>query len=309
MAYNICLWALALAVLLPSNVYCQKPTVNELLGLPPPFNLDDWDKTAVSLDPPAPPAAAPAPAPALPPDCSPAPPNGVLTCATPSPSDATINQVKAVLRASAYNVSNFQPTTINVFWHIITSNVSNLGDVSQSVLDTQLAVFNAEFNRIGFFFRTAGVDRTVNRTWYTNMVSTIPPGTSELPNKDFREWEMKRALHKGGLADLNIYTLRLKLASGATTFPWEATDEPALDGIMLRHDMLKGNPNMIPNYEYGFAPVHEVCSMQPDYEYVSCPAKLCCICPIHCVLVASLPAPCACHASCRVLCASPAAAV
>ena len=60
----------------------------------------------------------------------------------------------------------------------------------------QLQVLNDGFNNSGLLFNLTDIDRTVNADWFTN----VAPDTAQ-------QDDMKSALHKGGRADLNIYTV------------------------------------------------------------------------------------------------------
>ena len=60
----------------------------------------------------------------------------------------------------------------------------------------QMQVLNSDFANSGLSFTLAGVDRTVNGDWFNNAAPNSPQQNA-----------MKAALHKGGRADLNIYSV------------------------------------------------------------------------------------------------------
>ena len=65
-----------------------------------------------------------------------------------------------------------------------------------SVIDAQMEVLNNNFAKTGFSFDVVNVDRTVNADWFNDAV----PDSAQ-------QNDMKSALHQGGPAALNIYTV------------------------------------------------------------------------------------------------------
>lgn len=85
---------------------------------------------------------------------------------------------------------------IPVYFHVIRS-ATGAGDVSDAVIDRQIAVLNRGFSGSGVSFALAAVTRTNNAAWYT-----VTPGTSA-------ETQMKNALRRGGKGDLNFYSANI----------------------------------------------------------------------------------------------------
>ncbi|MDQ3802999.1 MAG: zinc metalloprotease [Acidobacteriota bacterium] len=154
--------------------------------------------------------------------------------------------------------------TINVYFHVIQSNgtagVSGTGFVPSSWLANQITIMNNAYAGLGpnqsgglvsgigantpFRFVSAGVDYTVNSTWYN-----AGPGTAA-------EAQMKNALHQGTADDLNFYTNSGGGYLGWATFPWEYAGAPSQDGIVCYWASLPGS-SYTP-YNLGDTATHEV---------------------------------------------------
>jgi hypothetical protein len=151
--------------------------------------------------------------------------------------------------------------TINVYFHIIQRNgtpgVSGTGFVPVSALDEQINVLNDAYAGQGpggagantpFRFARAGVDYTVNSTWYN-----AGPGTAA-------EQQMKNTLRVGGAETLNFYTNGGAGYLGWATFPSSYASRPKSDGVVCLYTTLKGvkpAPNTDP-YDEGDTATHEV---------------------------------------------------
>lgn len=144
-------------------------------------------------------------------------------------------------RKGGGNLSAFAATTIDVYFHVITSGTT--GAVSDAEIANQLSVLNNAYAGTGFSFRLAGTDRTNNSSWY-NLVS----GSSA-------ERAMKTALRKGTMDDLNIYTANLQDdLLGWATFPRSSYD--VMDGVVLLDESLPGGTAA--PYNLGDTATHEV---------------------------------------------------
>ena len=101
-----------------------------------------------------------------------------------------------------------------MYFHVITDGTN--GKVTPSQIAEQIKVLNNAYPTSGFSFTLAGTDTTVNSRWYTNLRS----GSKA-------EKDMKTALRKGDMGDLNIYTANLGGSLlGWATFP-KASRRPA----------------------------------------------------------------------------------
>ena len=118
-------------------------------------------------------------------------------------------------------------TYVNVYVHVIMSS-SGLGDISDSVIQSQLDVLNQDFNIIKFQFVIRSIDRTLNDEWYT-----MGYGSSAESNA-------KNALHYGTAADLNVYFANSPKFLGWATFPADYLGNPTNDGIVVLSATLPG---------------------------------------------------------------------
>jgi hypothetical protein len=136
----------------------------------------------------------------------------------------------------------FATATIPVYFHVITDGTN--GKVTSSQINQQITVLNNAYASSGFAFSLAGTDTTVNSRWYTGLKS----GSKA-------EKDMKKALRKGDMGDLNIYTARLGGSLlGWATFPKTAYD--TYDGVVVLDQSLPGG-NAAP-YNLGDTATHEV---------------------------------------------------
>ncbi|KAF8645138.1 hypothetical protein AX16_007966 [Volvariella volvacea WC 439] len=146
-----------------------------------------------------------------------------------------------------------QPTnvTFNVYWHIISANNTREGGfIPNSQINAQIDVLNDSFGSTGLGWNLAQVTRTTNATWF------------EEAGPDSRlEQDMKSTLRQGGPADLNVYSVGFRRGTGEgllgyATFPWDYSNAPTLDGVVLVYSSLPGGDAT--NYNQGKTLVHEV---------------------------------------------------
>jgi hypothetical protein len=140
--------------------------------------------------------------------------------------------------------------TIDVYAHVLRSQSG--GGVPERRIERQVDVLNHAFAgdessgaaSSPFRFRLADVDITVNGEW-----SRMDEGT-------VAETRAKRALHRGGATDLNLYIGRNRSGSlGWGTQPTRLNSAPMLDGVVIaRHTMPGGSAG---HYSAGDAAVHE----------------------------------------------------
>jgi hypothetical protein len=144
--------------------------------------------------------------------------------------------------------------TIKVYFHVIqqsgTAGSSGMGFVPMSVINAQINVLNQSYGggtggaNTAFRFVIAGVDYTVNSTWFG-----AGPGSSD-------EALMKNALRKGTADDLNFYTSDGGGYLGWATFPSSYSSKPKDDGVVCFYGALPGGN--FPPYNLGDTGTHEV---------------------------------------------------
>ena len=118
-------------------------------------------------------------------------------------------------------------TYVNVYVHVIMSS-SGLGNISDSMIQSQLDVLNQDFNILKFQFVLRSIDRTLNDQWYT-----MGYGSDA-------ERNAKSALHYGTAADLNVYFANIGGYLGWATFPADYLGNPTNDGVVVLSATLPG---------------------------------------------------------------------
>lgn len=171
-----------------------------------------------------------------------------LKCATVEPDETTKVQIELEILKAPANPQD--GAVINVYFHVITSSTGQ-GALSTQAINNQIAVLNQAFGgqtggvNTGYSFNLVAVDTTANNTWYT-----AGPNTSA-------ETQMKTALHRGGAADLNIYSNNMGGGLlGWATFPWSYASAPTKDGVVILYSSLPGGTAA--PYNMGDTATHEV---------------------------------------------------
>lgn len=144
---------------------------------------------------------------------------------------------------------------IPVFFHILTNEARNEGDISDADVQRQIDVLNVAYAGNGpggtgsptpFRFVLRGIDRTANDAWFNMAYSPVP---NEV------EKQAKRTLNKGGNSALNFYTARLADRTlGWARWPWDIA--AGVDGVVVRYSTLPGGTT--PSYNEGDTATHEV---------------------------------------------------
>jgi len=172
-------------------------------------------------------------------------------CGTKQPGDDEIAQIEAGVKKGQKGKTS---SVIDVWVHVINKGAGFAnGDLSDTMIREQIRVLNDSYNgrsggvNTGFGFNLAGITRTTNATWFTQMVSNLSV-----------ELEAKRALRRGGNGTLNIYTVDGGPYLGFAYFPSILTDPTyaILDGVVLDWRSLPGGTFAI--YSEGDTAPHEV---------------------------------------------------
>jgi hypothetical protein len=172
-------------------------------------------------------------------------------CGTRQPSLEEVDQIELKI-ARARKVKT--EVTIPVWVHVINkgSGFAN-GDLPEDMIRQQIRVLDDSYSGrtggagSGFGFQLAGITRTTNATWFSQMAL------------DFEvELEAKRALKRGGPETLNIYTIDGGPYLGFAYYPNIVTNATysVLDGVVLDWRSLPGGTFAI--YSEGDTAPHEV---------------------------------------------------
>ncbi len=145
---------------------------------------------------------------------------------------------------------------IAVHVHVVRSDASR--GPSKKRVRRQLAVLDdayaagqsAESAATRFSFRLASFERVLNNRWHR----------AAMGSKEDRQ--MRRSLHRGDAADLNLYLLsptdptRQNVVLGWSSSPWQVDGDVRLDGVTAHQESLPGGSLM--SYDRGDTVVHEV---------------------------------------------------
>jgi hypothetical protein len=172
--------------------------------------------------------------------------NSGLRCGVnPSTEDVKDAEKDFKARLAALDGITPQARNVPVYFHIIGSTTKPTGGVTSTMISNQMTVLNNAYASAGVTFTLAGVDTTVNNTWYT-----MSPGTSA-------QTACKKALRKGGKGDLNLYTCNLGQGLlGYATFPSSYAGNPKDDGVVVLYSSLPGGTAA--PYNLGDTATHEV---------------------------------------------------
>ncbi len=192
-------------------------------------------------------------------------------CGTKQPGAEEIEQIEAGIAKGKKGKTS---AIIDVWVHVINQGAGFAnGNLSDTAIREQIRVMNDSFNgrtggaNTGFGFNLAGITRTTNATWFTQLVTNLSV-----------ELEAKQALRRGGNGTLNIYTVDGGPYLGFAYFPsiLSYPQYAILDGVVLDWRSLPGGTFAI--YSEGDTATHEVghwlalyhtfdgkCSIKNDY--------------------------------------------
>ncbi|KAF8876727.1 metalloprotease [Infundibulicybe gibba] len=123
--------------------------------------------------------------------------------------------------------------TVSVFFHVISKdNTTGGGNVPDSQLTAQISVMNAAYASSGVQWTIAGIIRTVNPDWFSNVGPDSP-----------QQMLMKNTLRQGDEKVLNVYTVGFNSGAGLlgySTFPIDYADAPNDDGVVILFSTLPG---------------------------------------------------------------------
>jgi len=132
-----------------------------------------------------------------------------------------------------------------VYWHVINNGTSaSAGNISDSMITSQINVLNAAYASTGWQFQLVSTDRTTNSSWYTCSGGTC-------------ETQMKNALRIGTADDLNVYSNNMGGGLlGWATFPSSYASQPKMDGVVILFSSVPGGTAA--PYNLGDTATHEI---------------------------------------------------
>jgi hypothetical protein len=133
---------------------------------------------------------------------------------------------------------------IPVYFHSISKNQkAKDGYIDEKQVHDQMDELNRAYAPMNIQFVLLGFDRTVNAKWFEANYG--------------EDDQMKKNLHQGDAATLNIYTSApTDGALGWATFPWEVKKSPRIDGVVIHFGSLPGGH--LKEFNMGRTLVHEV---------------------------------------------------
>jgi hypothetical protein len=161
-------------------------------------------------------------------------------------------QVHENLPASAQGEAGSDFTaTVPVWFHVVTDG--SIGNLTRSQIAAQMRVLNVTYAggeggaNSGFTFELAGVTRTDNAKWFY-----AGPGG--------KEYDMKRALHRGGPETLNLYSTTAGAYLGWAYLPSivDSQSQAYLDGIVIDWESMPGTSDRYEDrFDLGETATHE----------------------------------------------------
>ncbi|KAG6848068.1 hypothetical protein H0H93_003671 [Arthromyces matolae] len=118
-----------------------------------------------------------------------------------------------------------------------------------TVIQEQIKVLNTGYKNLNIRWTLAGTTHQENSDWWKNVAQ-----------HNLKELAMKKTLRQGGVADLNVYTVRLKPKDhGFATFPIEygtVSNGKILDGVVINFGTVPGGS--VSGANKGHTLIHEV---------------------------------------------------
>lgn len=135
---------------------------------------------------------------------------------------------------------------LKVYFHVINKGDKPVedGNVHEAQIKEQMKVLNDKFAATHFRFELAGIDRKQNADWYA------------MHHPSPQESEAMQALGVKQKDVLNVYTANPPGAFAWGIYPWDFSDSPYRDGVVIRFATLPGG--FADYYDKGMTLVHEV---------------------------------------------------
>ncbi|CAE6416562.1 unnamed protein product [Rhizoctonia solani] len=143
--------------------------------------------------------------------------------------------------------------TLDIYWHVIAADkTKKKGYVPKSQITGNIHAVNKHYAKSGISFKLASLEYTINKKWFESVANA---------NNNTEQDEMKKKLHKGGPADINVYTVgflsdEAEGTLGYATFPSQYTAKPQNDGVVILFSTLPGGSTI--GYNEGKTLTHEL---------------------------------------------------
>ncbi|SPO20079.1 related to metalloprotease [Ustilago trichophora] len=143
-----------------------------------------------------------------------------------------------------------QPKTVQVVWHVIHDGPE--GDLTPDQIKAQMDVLNNDFKDAGFVFNLQESKKVENKEW-SREISGITP----------LHLEMEKALHKGDMKTLNLYSLKIKpgpqgFTTGFSQYPWVVQQRGLFhDAVVIHYATVPGVFQKDYEVNHGKALTHE----------------------------------------------------
>ncbi|CAD6906425.1 unnamed protein product [Tilletia controversa] len=182
-------------------------------------------------------------------------PTAVHLCATNAPANQTLEAQLAPLIASERQKEKegsqrAAPRVVQVHVHVVYSGTK--GKIPLARVQRQIAVLNSDYSQANYRFNLASTTYTNKAAWYGTIESLFTPSGLN----------MKRTLHRGGRADLNLYVTSLaNNLLGYATFPWwyNTPDHPIWDdGVVVHGPSLPTDSTVFAPFNRGRTATHEI---------------------------------------------------
>ena len=165
-------------------------------------------------------------------------------CGSRSYSPSELREINEKLISLPYVDRQQRVRSLRLYLHIIQSSKGE-GKVSDSTISDQMTKLNIACQKPRFIFTLSGVNIAVNNSWFTASIHSV------------EEREMKRQLHQGTYADLNVYTISSQdNILGWATLPTIVGTNVYFDGVVIDYRTMPGG-SLYP-YNLGHTLTHEV---------------------------------------------------
>ncbi|MCC6138789.1 MAG: zinc metalloprotease [Bdellovibrionaceae bacterium] len=154
-----------------------------------------------------------------------------------------LNSLRAKRNFARINVRDLQALKIPVYIHVLAQDKTTAGgNVSDAKLKEQIDYLNASYASMNISFEIVSIDRKIDKNWFTFAAG---------------EETIKGALHQGDAGSLNLYIAGIDGGVlGWSSFPWEYSTVPDMDGVVIHYQTLPGGE--LKEYNEGGTTVHEV---------------------------------------------------